>query len=57
LSAPAVPLIGDLMRYTISPWLGRLMWPRILKKCSGQMPAQGRGTFSNRWRSKTRRPG
>ena len=35
LSAPALPLIGDLMRYTISPWLGRLMWPRLLKKMFG----------------------
>lgn len=27
LSAPAVPVLGTLMRYTISPILGRLMWP------------------------------
>ena len=25
-SAPAVPVIGDLMRYTLSPWIGRLLW-------------------------------
>src|SRR5512145_267257 len=25
-SAPAIPIIGDLLRYTISPWLGRLLW-------------------------------
>jgi pimeloyl-ACP methyl ester carboxylesterase len=32
LSMPALPVIGDLMRNTISPWLGRMMWPRMLKK-------------------------
>jgi len=31
LSPPAVPLIGDLMRYTISPLLGRLMWPGLAR--------------------------
>jgi len=28
---PALPLLGDLMRHTISPLLGRLMWPGMLK--------------------------
>ncbi|MDB5809628.1 MAG: alpha/beta hydrolase [Betaproteobacteria bacterium] len=32
LSAPALPVIGDFMRYTISPWLGRLMWSSFVKK-------------------------
>jgi pimeloyl-ACP methyl ester carboxylesterase len=31
LSGPAVPIIGDLMRYTISPLLGFLMLPVLLK--------------------------
>lgn len=31
LSAPAIPIIGDLMRHTISPLLGRLMWPGLLR--------------------------
>jgi pimeloyl-ACP methyl ester carboxylesterase len=31
LSAPAVPLLGDLMRFTVSPLLSRLMWPRVAK--------------------------
>jgi pimeloyl-ACP methyl ester carboxylesterase len=25
-SMPAIPVIGDLLRYTISPWIGRLLW-------------------------------
>lgn len=28
---PALPLIGDLMRHTVSPLLGRLMWPAMLR--------------------------
>jgi pimeloyl-ACP methyl ester carboxylesterase len=31
-AAPAVPIIGDLMRYTVSPLLGRLTWPLLVKK-------------------------
>jgi pimeloyl-ACP methyl ester carboxylesterase len=31
LSSPAIPLLGDIMRYTISPVLGRTMWPGILR--------------------------
>jgi len=30
-SLPAIPVLGDLMRYTISPWLGRLMWTPMAK--------------------------
>jgi len=32
LSPPAIPVIGHLMRYTLSPLIGRLMWPAMLKK-------------------------
>jgi pimeloyl-ACP methyl ester carboxylesterase len=35
LSAPAIPLLGDIIRYTISPLLGRLMWPMLLRKIFG----------------------
>jgi pimeloyl-ACP methyl ester carboxylesterase len=31
LSSPAIPLLGDLMRYTISPLVSRLLWPGIRK--------------------------
>jgi pimeloyl-ACP methyl ester carboxylesterase len=31
MSAPAIPVLGDIMRYTISPLLGRIMWPGILR--------------------------
>lgn len=29
---PAVPLIGDLLRYTVSPLLTRLLWPLAVKR-------------------------
>ncbi|MTV39425.1 alpha/beta fold hydrolase [Duganella radicis] len=28
---PAIPLLGDLMRYTVSPLIGRLIWPLTAK--------------------------
>lgn len=32
LAGPAVPGLGDVLRYTISPLVGRLMWPLMLRK-------------------------
>ncbi len=31
-SVAAIPVLGDLMRYTVSPLLGRMMWPLMLRK-------------------------
>jgi pimeloyl-ACP methyl ester carboxylesterase len=44
LSPPAIPLIGDLMRHTISPLLGRLIWPAMLRKIFGPAPIPARFT-------------
>ena len=30
-SAPALPIVGDLLRTTLSPWLGRLLWPAMTR--------------------------
>ena len=38
MSAPAVPLVGDVLRYTISPILGRLIWPLLMRKIFGPQP-------------------
>jgi pimeloyl-ACP methyl ester carboxylesterase len=35
LSGPAIPLLGDLVRYTVAPLLGRLMWPAMMRKMFG----------------------
>jgi len=32
LSLPAVPLLGTLMRHTLSPLIGRLLWPLMLRR-------------------------
>jgi pimeloyl-ACP methyl ester carboxylesterase len=37
-SPPAIPLLGDVMRYTISPPIARLMLPRTIRKAFEPMP-------------------
>lgn len=32
LAQPAIPLIGDLMRYTVAPLVSRLLWPLLTKR-------------------------
>jgi pimeloyl-ACP methyl ester carboxylesterase len=34
-SVPAIPVIGDLIRFTILPLTGRLFWPLIMRKLFG----------------------
>ena len=34
-AAPAVPVLGHLLRYTVAPLIGRLIWPRLVKKMFG----------------------
>jgi pimeloyl-ACP methyl ester carboxylesterase len=31
MAPPAIPVLGDLLRHTISPLIGRAMWPAMLK--------------------------
>lgn len=38
LSLPAIPLVGDVMRYTISPTLGRLLAPKLFRKVFAPVP-------------------
>jgi pimeloyl-ACP methyl ester carboxylesterase len=35
VSAPAVPVVGDVLRYTIAPLLSRLVWPLMMTKIFG----------------------
>lgn len=35
MGVPAVPVLGDVLRYTISPVLSRLMWPLLMRKIFG----------------------
>jgi pimeloyl-ACP methyl ester carboxylesterase len=34
-SPPAIPLIGTLLRYTVAPLYGRLLWPLLMRKMFG----------------------
>lgn len=38
MSQPAIPIIGDLMRYTISPLISRLIWPLAVKRIFSPAP-------------------
>jgi pimeloyl-ACP methyl ester carboxylesterase len=38
MSVPALPVVGDLVRYTLAPMLSRLMWPLLLRKIFGPAP-------------------
>ena len=35
MSAPAVPVVGDVLRYTISPVVSRLTWPLLMRTLFG----------------------
>ena len=37
-SAPAIPVVGDVMRYTVSPVVGALMMGSLQRKIFGPMP-------------------
>ena len=41
-SWPAVPVLGDILRYTISPLLGRLTAPMVYRKLFAPSPVGGR---------------
>ena len=41
-SPPAIPILGDLLRYSISPLLGRLMQPMLLKGMFAPLPVPAR---------------
>jgi pimeloyl-ACP methyl ester carboxylesterase len=38
LAAPAIPVFGDLLSYTVSPVLSRALWPLLLRKLFGPAP-------------------
>jgi pimeloyl-ACP methyl ester carboxylesterase len=42
LSPPAIPLIGDVLRYTVSPLLGRLLLPRLIRRLFEPAPVPER---------------
>ncbi len=41
-SPPAIPVLGDLLRHTIAPLLGRLMWPFVARRMFSPAPVPAR---------------
>lgn len=31
-ATPAIPIIGDVLRYTVAPLVGRMMWPALVRR-------------------------
>jgi pimeloyl-ACP methyl ester carboxylesterase len=42
LSTPAVPLVGDVMRYTVSPLMTRMLWRPLTKAMFAPLPVDRR---------------
>jgi pimeloyl-ACP methyl ester carboxylesterase len=42
LSGPAIPLVGDLMRYTVSPLITRMLWRPMSKRVFSPQPVDAR---------------
>jgi len=38
----AIPVLGDILRYTVSPWLGRLMMPLLKRSMFSPLPVPTR---------------
>ena len=38
MAVPAVPVVGDVMRYAVSPILARLVWPLLMRQIFGPQP-------------------
>ena len=45
--APAIPLLGTLMRHTVSPLLGRALWPAVVRRLFS--PAPTAAAFKERY--------
>jgi pimeloyl-ACP methyl ester carboxylesterase len=42
MSVPAIPIIGDVLRYTVSPIMMRLMWPLVTRRMFSPKKVSGR---------------
>lgn len=45
MSGPAIPVLGDVIRYTLSPLLARLIWPLLTRKIFGPAPVPEKFEF------------
>ena len=49
MSAPAIPGLGHLLRYTIAPLMGRMLWPRLVKRMFAPAPVPQRFEQLPKW--------
>lgn len=49
LSAPALPGIGHLLRHTVAPVLGRLLWPALARRVFAPEPVPARFAQLPKW--------
>lgn len=48
---PALPLVGDALRYTVAPLAGRLIWPAAIGRAFAPMPVSERFRAVSPWMS------
>lgn len=48
-SAPALPLLGRLLRKTVAPLLGRLLWPALARRLFSPVPVPARFSSFPAW--------
>lgn len=48
---PAVPLVGDALRYTVAPLAGRLIWPAAIGRAFAPMPVSDNFRAVSPWMS------
>ena len=49
LAGPAIPLVGDVLRYTVSPLVGRMLWRPLTKKVFAPLPVDPRFKALSPW--------
>lgn len=50
-ATPAIPILGDLMRYTVSPLMGWLMWPLVIRRSFQPQPVPDSFKLHPKWMS------
>ncbi len=48
---PAIPLVGDALRYTVAPLAGRLIWPAAIGRAFAPLPVSERFRAVSPWMS------
>ncbi|MES2320281.1 MAG: alpha/beta hydrolase [Pseudomonadota bacterium] len=51
MAAPAIPGLGHLLRYTLAPLLGRMMWPLLVRRMFAPAPVPERFGQLPKWMS------